>query len=92
MQESLPLFQKLADVSKQMEGENYILSSRYWGALRDIERALQPHIGDSATISSLRSQMYTDHFANRVTLDQSVENPLHVFMHLLDPRYNISLS
>ena len=88
-QESLPLFEKLAAVSKIMEGENYILSSSYWGALHEIEVALQRHIDDSPTLLSLRMAMFNDHFSRRVTLDQSVENPLHVLMHLLDPRFVI---
>ena len=91
MQEALPLFQKLADVSRHMEGEKYILSSSYWGALHEIESALQPQAADSPTLTSLRAAMYHDHFTNRVTLNTSIESPLHVLMHLLDPRYEISL-
>ena len=92
MHDVLHLFQKLADVSRQMEGEKYILSSSYWGALHEIEMVLQPQSADSPTLASLRSAMYQDHFANRVTLDDSVKNRLHVLMHLLDPRYEISMS
>ena len=66
--------QKLLDVSRTMEGEQYVLSSSYWGALHAIESALQPQGGDSAAIASFRSAMYRDHFAMRVTLDQSILN------------------
>jgi hypothetical protein len=90
MQEALPLFQKLANISRHMEGEKYILSSSYWGALHEIESALQPQAADSPTLTSLRAAMYHDHFTNRVTLNTSIESPLHVLMHLLDPRYDIS--
>jgi hypothetical protein len=90
MQEALPLFQKLASISKHMEGEKYILSSSYWGALSEIESPLQPQAADSPTLTSLRAAMYHDHFTNRVTLNTSIESPLHVLMHLLDPRYDIS--
>ena len=82
----MPLFEKLARVSEFMEGENHILSSSYWGALRIIEDALKPVEGDSPSISLLRRTMSDDHFENRVTLEQSVHNPLNVFGTLLDSR------
>ena len=85
-QEALPLFEKLFKVSKSMEGENYILASSYWGALHEIEIALQPVLGDSPALAAVRARMASDHFASRVTLSQSVSNPLHVLMHLCDPR------
>ena len=77
--------------SRHMEGDKYILFSGYWGALHEIESALQPQAADSPTLTSLRAAMYHDHFTNRVTLNTSIESPLHVLMHLLDPRYEISL-
>jgi hypothetical protein len=89
MQEALPLFQKLASISKYIEGEKYTLSSCYWGALHEIENVLRPQPPDSPTLASLRAAMYQDHFTNRVTLSTSIESPLHVLMHLLDPRYDI---
>ena len=73
MQEALPLFQKLANISRHMEGEKYILSSSYWGALREIESALQPQAADSPILTSLRAAMYHDHFTNRVTLNISMK-------------------
>jgi len=69
-----------------MEGENYILASSYWGALREIENELQPHASDSVSLASVRANMCTDHFQNRVTLDESVTIALHVLMHLSDFR------
>ena len=44
-----------------------------------IEDALKPVEGDSAAIALLRRTMSDDHFENRVTLEQSVHNPLNVF-------------
>jgi hypothetical protein len=73
-----------------MEGENYILSSSYWGAVRQIEEAIKPHVGDSQELASVRAAMFADHFNNRVTLEQSTSAPLHVLMHLLDPRSQIA--
>ena len=86
-QESLPIFQRLADISKLLEGENYVLSSTYWGALFDVEDVLAPHATDSALIAALRQAMHDDHFNKRVTLENSLSNVLHVLMTLLDPRF-----
>ena len=86
-QESLPIFQRFAEISKLLEGENYVLSSTYWGALFDVEEMLAPHIEDSAPIAALRAAMHDDHFNRRVTLEKSLSNGLHVLMTLLDPRY-----
>jgi hypothetical protein len=83
------VFEPLASVSKFMEGEQYILVSSYFGALRTIEDVLQPRAGDSPEVASLRSTMFNDHFSSRVTLDQVVKSPLHVLGTLLDPRYLI---
>ena len=86
-QESLPIFQRLAELSKLMEGDNYVLSSTYWDALFDVEEMIAPHAEDSAPIAALRQAMHDDHFNKRVTLEQSLSNVLHVLMTLLDPRY-----
>jgi hypothetical protein len=86
VQESLPIFKALAELSKFMEGEKYILSSSYWVALSTIEALLVPNPADSPPVAALRAGMSRDHFCNRVTLEQSVQNPLHVLMHLLDHR------
>ena len=86
----MPIFEKLAAVSKFMEGENYILSSSYWGALHTIEVVLEPQARDSPVIASVRHAMYLDHYDRRITLDKSVQMAVHVFMHLLDPRYGVT--
>ena len=86
-QESLPIFQRLADICKLLEGENYVLTSTYWGALSDVEDVLAPHVADSALIAALRQAMRDDHFNKRVTLENSLANVLHVLMTLLDPRF-----
>ena len=86
-QESLPIFQRLAEVSKLLEGENYVLSSTYWGALFDVEEVIAHHPEYSAPISALRQVMHDDNFSKRATLEKSLSNVLHVLMALLDPRY-----
>ena len=91
-QESLSIFQRLAEISKLLEGENYVLSSTYWGALFDVEEVIAPHATDSAPIAALRQAMHDDHFNKRVTLEQSLSNVLHVLMTLLDPRSMLSFS
>ena len=83
----MPIFQQFAELSKLIEGDNYVLSSTYWGALFDVEEALAHHADDSAPIAALRQAMQHDHFNKRVTLEQSLSNTLHVLMTLLDPRY-----
>jgi hypothetical protein len=70
-----------------MEGEESIIVSSYFGALRTIEDVLQPREGDSPEVGQIRSIMFNDHFSSRVTLDQAVKSPLHVLTTLLDPRY-----
>ena len=75
VQESLPIFKALAEISKFMEGEKYILSSSYWVALSTIEGVLAPNPGDSPPVAALRAGMSRDHFGKRVTLEQSVQNP-----------------
>lgn len=92
IQESLSIFQRFADISKLLEGVNYVLSSTYWGALLDVEEVIAPHATDSAHIAALRQAMYDDHFNKRVTLEQSLSNVLHVLMTLLDPRSMLSFS
>ena len=54
--------------------------------VRTIEDVLQPQAADSPAIEILRSTMHHDHFTNRITLDKSVQNPLHVLSVMLDPR------
>jgi hypothetical protein len=87
VQESLPIFKSLAEITKFMEGEFYILSSSVWIALCEIEKVLAPHPDDSPSVATLRAAMFSDHSRKRVTLQQSLQNPLHVLMHLLDHRY-----
>jgi hypothetical protein len=70
-----------------MEGEHYVMSSSLWPALKGVEDVLAPHAGDSPPIAQLRHLMNLDHTRNRVTLASSIQQPLHVFMHLLDPRF-----
>ena len=81
------MFEPLAAVSKFMEGENYILISSYFGALRTIENVFEPREGDSPEVAQIRSTMFNDHFGSRVTLDQAVQNPLHVLGTFVDPRF-----
>jgi hypothetical protein len=69
-----------------MEGEKYILSSSLWAALLKIENVLAVNERDSPVVAAVRSAMHTDHFNHRVTLEKSIQNPLHVLMHLLDHR------
>ena len=86
-QESLPIFQRLAEISKLIEGENYVLSSTYWGALFDVEEVLAHHAAYSAPIAALCGAMHDDHFNKIMTLEKSLSNVLHVLMTLLDSRY-----
>ena len=53
---------------------------------------MAPHAGDSPLIAQLRRVMNHDHAKSRVTLASSTQQPLHVFMHLLDPRFATFLS
>jgi hypothetical protein len=69
-----------------MEGEDYVLSSYYWPALKEVEDTLSPHDGDTGPIAQLRSVMKDDHDAGRITLAQSCENQRDIMMTLLDPR------
>ena len=86
LQEALPVFTSLAEITKYMEGESYVLSSTAWWALGKIETILSPKVADSAEMASMRLAMYNDHMNKRVTLSQSLQTPLHVLMHLLDHR------
>lgn len=86
IQDAVVIFERLAHISKFMEGEKYVLSSTLWTALKSVESELSPHLGDSVIIARLRAVMLQDHNTNRVTLIKSLQNPLHVLMHLLDPR------
>jgi hypothetical protein len=85
-QRVLPLFKALAEVTKVMEGENCVLSSSYWLALRRIENVLEPVPGESADVAAVRAAMRHDHFNNRITLAKSLQDPLHCLMHFLDHR------
>lgn len=80
------IFKPLADCSKFMEGQHYVVSSSYWPALRRVESILSPQPADSPVVAGLRQVMLTDHNTKRVTLEKSLKNPLHVLMHLTDPR------
>ena len=80
-------FQRLAEISKLIEGDNCVLSSTYWGALFDVEEVLAHHAAYSAPIAALRQAMPDDYFNKIVTLDKSLSNVLHVLMTLLDPRF-----
>ena len=86
VQEALPIFKSLAEVTKFMEGESYFLSSSYWVALSAIEKVMAPNLADSDPVKALRAAMARYHFNKRVTIQQSTQNPLHVLMHLLDHR------
>ena len=86
-QESLPIFQRLSEISKLLDGENYVLSSTYCSAMFDVEETMDDHVAYSAPIAAIRQAMYDDHFSKRLTLEQSLCNVLHVLMTLLDPRY-----
>jgi hypothetical protein len=86
LQEALPVFKSLAEITKYMEGESYVLSSTAWWALGKIETILSPKVADSAEMAAMRLAMYNDHMNKRVTLSQSLQTPLHVLMHLLDHR------
>lgn len=81
------MFKSLAEITKFMEGEFYILSSFVWIALCEIEKVLAPHPDDNPSVAAVRAAMFSDHSRKRVTLQQSLQNPLHVLMHLLDHRY-----
>ena len=85
-QAALPLFTALADITKFMEGESYVLSYSVWIALARIENLLSPKVGDCAEVAALREAMNRDHMMKRVTLSESLRSSLHVLMHLLDHR------
>lgn len=84
--DSLPIYEELCAWSKTMEGEQYVLSSSLWPALKGVEAILVPHPGESPAIANLREVMSTDHFSRRVTLAKSLQSSIAVLMHLLDPR------
>jgi hypothetical protein len=69
-----------------MEGEDNVLSSSLWPALKGTEYVLTPNAHDSPIIARLRNAMLDDHSTNRMTLAKSIQSKLHVLMHLLDPR------
>ena len=69
-----------------MEFEKKHMASSYWIALSNVESRLAPHADDPPEIASMRAAMNRDHFRNRVTLNQSVSDPLHVMQHLTDHR------
>ena len=81
------MFEGLASISKTMEGEKYVLASWLWPALRRVEGLFAGRPADSPGLAALRLAMFNDHKDNRITLAKSVAIPLHVFMHLCDPRY-----
>ena len=83
----MPIFQRLAEISKLQEVENYALSSTYSGALFDGEDVLAGHAASSAPIAALRQAMHDDHFSKQVTLEKSLSKVWHVLMMMLDPRY-----
>jgi hypothetical protein len=74
-----------------MEGQKYVLASSYWMALRQVELILSPdkHEQDSPVIKAFRAVMLEDHNTKRVTSHQSLKLPLHVLMHLCDPRFSL---
>jgi hypothetical protein len=82
----MPILKSLAEVTKFMEGESYCLSSSIWIALKHIESVLSVKHGDSPSLAAVRLAMENDHMNHRVTLSQSLANPVHVLMHLLDHR------
>ena len=85
-QEAVIVLGELWEISKIMEGEKYILFSHIWSALHGVEDLLAPHLGDSNIIAAFRAAMLHDHNTKRVTLSQSIKNPLHILGHLLDTR------
>lgn len=87
MQEATLLFRLFWNISQFMEGDSYILASSLWPALSSKEKALEPVVTDSPAVASLRAAMSADHFNRRVTLQASVQTPMHVMMAMLDPRY-----
>ena len=56
MQESLPIFKTLAELTKFMEGEKYVLSSSYWVALSTIEGVVAPNPADSLLLHCYESR------------------------------------
>jgi len=86
VQESLPIFRSLAEITKFMEGESSIHSSSVWIALCEIEKVISLHPADNPSVAAVRAAMLSDHSRKRVTLQQSLQNPLDVLMHLLDHR------
>jgi hypothetical protein len=73
-------------VTKESEGEQYVLASSLWPALAKIENVLAVHDDDQPEIAAFRAAMRIDHESRRVTLAQSLINPLHCLMHFLDAR------
>ena len=71
IQDAVVIFERLAHISKFMEGEKCVLSSTLWTALRSVESELSPHLGDSVIIARLRAVILQDHNTNLVTLIKS---------------------
>ena len=71
-------------MTKESEGEQYVLDSFMWPALVKIENVLAVHADDQPEIAAFRAAMRIDHETRRVTLAQSLINPLHCLMHFLD--------
>ena len=69
-----------------MEGDTYITSSMKWAALKGVEDNIAPYAHDSPVVAQLRAAMRADHMNNRVTLEKSIQSPLDIMQHLLDPR------
>jgi hypothetical protein len=70
-----------------MEGEDYILSSNLWNAIKRIETATSPVVGDPTVLTDLKTAMRADWYGSRMTLDKSVKDPVNVFMHFTDKRF-----
>ena len=86
-QEAVIVLGDLWEISKFMEGggKKYVMFSHIWCALHAVDDLLAPHLGDSNIIAAFRAAMLHDHNTKRVTLSQSIKNPLHVLGHILDP-------
>lgn len=82
----LPILKSLADITKFMEGETYVLSSSIWISLARIEKTLASNPADSPKVAVFRRAMRADHMNNRITLESALTNKVLVLMHLLDHR------
>jgi hypothetical protein len=72
-----------------MEGENMVLSSLLWTAMKQVEDALTQVVdGETTNFANIKMVMCTDWMTRRVPLNESVKLPLHGLMNLLDRRHS----